>query len=260
MPSVPLVLSPALPSELLSYIIQHETYPTTLIICSSRAEFLSSLVTDIRGPGACQEDSEAPASIPPTRIPHSVASPLLSAPLYQIAIARHLHIVFVPTVSHLRAYLSVFSLADSKVPPPPTTTLSADAKKQPLLLVYGFLSLHRDTSEWSAQGLSSTAAALVEAARSSGLRAVAVDPPESSVCEQDNGEGVRKSGGAKRTNELLSVEVPVLGASVTRAGRDFDDAAWAGRKVALRRVLGRWFRYEERHWTAEDWGTDGTCQ
>src|ERR1044071_2870462 len=43
----PVFLSPALPSDLIHYIIHHCTYPTTIIVCSSRAEFLSTLTQDV---------------------------------------------------------------------------------------------------------------------------------------------------------------------------------------------------------------------
>lgn len=245
MSPTPLILSPALPSELLAHIIQHETYPTTLLICSPRAEFLASLMDDIWNPQTYPDAPTDPSSLP-------AATTLLAAPLYQVAVARHIRLVFIPTVSHLRAYLSVFSPADSKVPsPPPTSTLArGSGKKQPLLMVYGFLGLHRDTSEWSAQGISATAAALVDVALKCGLRAVVVDAPGPAVREEsaEGGKGmsVVNEGGAKT---MLAEEVPLLSASVVRAGGDLDDAAWTGRKVSLGRVLGRWFRHKEGNWT-----------
>ncbi|ROW14084.1 hypothetical protein VPNG_04108 [Cytospora leucostoma] len=235
----PVVLSPALPSELLTYIIQQETHPTTLIICSSRTEFLAQLVLDMQDTtmGQLQDDNRREV--------------LLSSPLYQVAIARHIRMVFVPTVSHLRAYLSVFTHEDSKVPPPPTHTPAQNKRQQKLLLVYGLLNLHRDTSEWSAQGISSTAATLVEAARKTGFRAVVVDPPRPPRQSEEGRDEAEDRGGnevPEADGSLLSDEVPVLSASTRRAGADLDDAAWTGRKVALGRVLGRWFRFNRANW------------
>jgi hypothetical protein len=64
---VPQLLSPALPSELLSYVLNHHMYPSTLIICSGRSNFMTALQEDIevydnieRSPlaeGAATEDS-----------------------------------------------------------------------------------------------------------------------------------------------------------------------------------------------------------
>ncbi|PSR77389.1 hypothetical protein BD289DRAFT_445438 [Coniella lustricola] len=191
MATVPLILSPASPSQLLTSIVQTERHPTTLIVCSSKAHFLSSLVADYR---------------PQPHRSAATDTTLLTTPLYQLAIARHIRLVFVPTVSHLRAFLSVFNPADSPVPPPPPRPRSpsspsraarlhsikkqARRQRQPRLLVYGFLALHRDTSEWSAQGLTSTAATLIEAARTSGLRAVIVEPPKSA----DDDAGIDAEG------------------------------------------------------------------
>ncbi|KUI53727.1 hypothetical protein VP1G_01183 [Cytospora mali] len=243
----PVIFSPALPSELLAYIIQHQTHPTTLIICYSRAEFLAHLISDVQNttrrilyPETDPSDPSRPTDSRPN------VNALLASPLYQVAIARHIRMVFVPTVSHLRAYLSVFTNDDSKVPPPPAST-SARTKRQPLLLVYGFLNLHRDTSEWSAQGISSTAASHVDAATRAGFRAVIVDYPRRPSRQSDgNGDEAEDDDGgevSEAEDSLLSAEVTVLSASARRAGVDLDDAAWTGRKVTVGRVLGRWFRY-----------------
>lgn len=243
MAAAPIILSPALPSELLTYIIHQETHPTTLIICSSRADFLAQLISEMQDK----------TSRPPQSQPEPDRNALLSSPLYQVAIARHIRMVFVPTVSHLRAHLSVFTADDSKVRPPPTTSPSARARRPPLLLVYGFLDLHRDTSEWSAQCISSTAVGLVEAARRTLFRAVVVDCPRrtSRLSEGGGGEGAADGGGGNAVGaeeSLLSEEVAVLSASARRAGGDLDDVAWTGRKVAVGRVLGRWFRYRVGDW------------
>lgn len=243
MPPTPLVLSPALPSELLAYIVQHESHPTTLLICSPRANFLASLIADVKDslPLHPQNNFETD--------PKSPATSLLAAPLYQVATARHIRILFIPTVSHLRAYLSVFSMTDSKIPPPPSNAVG-DRKQPPLLLVYGFLGMHHDTSEWSAQGIGATAAGVVEAARRCGFRAVVVDDPRVCAVRAPSDGSEDQSEGAEREESvsLLDEEVPLLSASVVRAGGDLDDAAWTGRKVALGRVLGRWFRYREGDW------------
>lgn len=268
---VPHLLPPALPSELISYILQHEAYPTTLIVCSRRADFLASLLDDVHA--------------------HAQPTPpqLSSALLCQVAVARHIRLVFVPTVSHLRAHLAVFSPSSpsSKAPPPPPQPQQQEQREggrrtppprrqpPPLLLVYGFLALHRDTSEWSAQGVSASAAALVEASRLAGFRAVVVEPtpppppPSSSStppgrlpqqkddCAEpgEAQEGVAGGGAAAAASggaQMLAGQMPVLSTSVVRAGGDLEDAAWTGRKVTVGRVLGRWFRYKARRWSQQD--------
>ncbi|KAK3987614.1 hypothetical protein QBC44DRAFT_294846 [Cladorrhinum sp. PSN332] len=189
------------------------TYPTTILICGlTQADFLSALAQDL---------SESPPA-------HSEG--LLSPPsLAQLSISRHIRTLFIPTVSHLRAFLSVFSIHDSKVPPPPPPqpnfSTPPSTQHPPLLVAYNFISSHRDTSEWSIQGLSSTAAALVEAAKREGLRAVIVD---SAVID-------------------LNEKIPVLSGSSRRMlGRDAaGGATWTGKTAEMNKVIRRWFRLQE---------------
>lgn len=103
--------------------------------------------------------------------------------------------------------------------------------------------------------MTGTAAALVEASRTSGFRAVVVEPPRLggavSSGEEEGDELDAQMEGATFSGDgpMLAEEMPVLSASITRAGGDFDDAAWTGRKVTVGRVLGRWFRYKSRQWS-----------
>lgn len=222
----PVVFSPALPAELLRYIVAFQTYPTTILICAARGDFLSSLVQNVQQ--TISQDAtvigEADAEPGTTSTSHT----LLTTSLYQVAVSRHIRILFIPTISHLRAFLSIFNTEDSKIPSPPRL-LPPNKGDPPFLLVYGFLALHRDTSEWSAQGISNTAAGLVEAAKRVAFKAVVVES---------------KQGGGIDFNEVLKERVPVL----TGTGREGE--AWAGRTVSLKRVLDRWFRFESRHWDA----------
>ncbi|KAL1843176.1 hypothetical protein VTJ49DRAFT_2727 [Mycothermus thermophilus] len=379
-PRHPLFLSPKPPSDLVQFIIDRCTYPTVLLICSSRADFLSALTQDIVsrqqreqlhhrqrqheqppptteevnetadlshskdgvpegeddrqeiGDGVDEEvymdDDDEDAAEPSTSL-HSISSnsssssrdifphhppypphlqsqshPLLTPTLAQLSTTRHIRTVFVPTVSHLRAFLSDFSLVDDKaaaflssthhkppprnfppLPPPPpppppqhqqpnthhrhlSTEPRKPLEKNPLLLVYDFLALHRHTSEWSAQGIGASAAGLVEAAARTGLRAVVVEGRQRPQ-EQGQGQGVQTFGqdggdgeeeaaaagigegdGEKPALEMMSMEellaekVPILsGGNAKRVGGEL------GRKtVEVRVVLGRWFRFRDGAW------------
>jgi len=280
--SSPLFLSPALPTELLWHIIHTCSFPSTLIICSSRVEFLSATARQIRqeqqhqhqhqhqhqqrasvsrargteheeiaeggqekvagdGPREQGKEGEEEERLegqgqqprPSDTTADARATQLLAAPLYQVAVSRHIRVVFVPTVSHLRALLSVFSVADSKVgaPPPSADRISA-SPKTPLLLIYGFLELHRSTSEWSVQGISNTAAVLVETAKRVAFQAAVIEPP--SELDMDG---------------LWTEKVPVLSGSASRIRPGFEGSGWTGRTVTVRRILGRWFRIP----TGGDW-------
>ncbi|KAI1190120.1 hypothetical protein F5B17DRAFT_427930 [Nemania serpens] len=241
----PIFLSPALPSELLSYILNHHIYPSTLIICSTRADFLASIVQDIRSPsyGSTQDagqqelqEGEPSHHHDPADEKVEVKHALLSSPLYQVATSRHIRVIYVPTVTHLRAYLSVFSPDESSVPAPPGHALTSG--RRPHIVLYGFVNLHRDTSEWSAQGLSNTTSALVDLAHRLSWGALLIEP--------------RSSSGGTTLEELLREAVPILNGGARRWGPDSEEGAWSGRTVEVGRILGRWFGFQRAQWESGD--------
>ncbi|KAK4230336.1 hypothetical protein QBC38DRAFT_356999 [Podospora fimiseda] len=198
----PLFLTqPLSPSTLLTHLLNPSspttTTTTTLLICGlTQPDFLSALTQD---PSA--EDLLSPPS------------------LAQLSISRHIRTLFIPTVSHLRAYLSVFSIHDSKIPAPHNSSPK-------MLLAYNVISSHRDTSEWSIQGISNTASALIEAANREGLRAIILDSSPVDLTEK----------------------IPVLSGSSKRTllGRDAaGEAGWMGKTAELNKVIRRWFRIRE---------------
>jgi hypothetical protein len=209
------ILPPATPPDLISHIISSYRYPTTLIIGTSKELFLQSLdLLDAQEQDALDRSRNGSSLLRPT--------------LMQVAVSRHIRTIFIPTVVHLRAYLSVFGQDDSPLLPPPnqcdsSTADAASGRQAPVLLVYGFLELHRETSEWSAQGLASSASALVEAAARNAFSAVIVDPAG--------------GGGHYILEDMMLEKLPVLSGTATK-----DDGSWSGRVVDIRRALGRWFQ------------------
>lgn len=96
-----------------------------------------------------------------------------------------------------------------------------------MLIVYGLLELHRDSVEWSAQGIGTTATYLIEAAARDSFRAAVVEP--------------RGAMGFDTLDEFLDESVPIL------SGTDMkSDGTWSGRTVPVRRVLARWFDFERQ--------------
>ncbi|OTA69093.1 hypothetical protein K449DRAFT_396460 [Hypoxylon sp. EC38] len=245
-----LFFSPALPSELLTYILNHHVYPTTLIICSSRSDFLTTLADDVlyretACPGEALIPVEHSIDIPiSTSIPdvHNINPEeirqrhrLLSSPLYQVAISRHVRVVYIPTVTHLRAYLSVFSPDDSKIPVPPTNS-NSQGRFPPCIILYGFLDIHRDTSEWSAQGLSNSASTLVELGNRLSWQTVIVEP--------------RKRNSIFSFEGMLKEAVPFLSGGGRRPAPDSEEGGWSGRTVEVGRVMKRWFHFQRGQWDA----------
>lgn len=227
-----LILPPATPSDLISHIISNYRYPSTLLIGTSKELFLRSLDQDIdyralsalqqqqRQQDAAAEDAGEEAN---SEMYGRGDSELLRPTLLQIAVSRHIRAVFIPTVVHLRAYLSVFSQDSSAIPAPPIHRHRSGVEEPPALLVYGFLELHRATSEWSAQGLANSTSVLVEAAARNGFGAAIVDPIG--------------GGGYDTLEGMMSDGVPMLSGTMAKS-----DGSWSGRSVEVQRVLGRWFR------------------
>jgi hypothetical protein len=239
MPPAPLALSPALPSELLTYILSQHPKPITLIICQPRAAFLSSLHSSV---------TTRQQSVPPDNDNESASEhPLLVPTLHQVATSRHIKLVFIPTVSHLRAYLAVFPKEDHAQ----IRNGEEKGEKTPLLVVYGLVELHRDTSEWSAQGLGNSVAGLVEAGWRGQWEVVVVE--ERKVDEGDDlelgdlGMGEGESGERDR-QKVWAQRMPMLNGSVRRAGMESEYGGWSGRTVEVGRILGRWFRFAKGDW------------
>lgn len=262
---MPLLLSPALPVELLTYIQDHHIYPTTLIICSTRSQFLEALQQDIRKQDIPHkikpEDAnlqgnltqEAGALPPGQKIKHNdIQHDLLSQKLSQLAISRHIRTVHIPTVTHLRSYMSVFVPEDSKVAPPPAN-FAPRGRKPPSLVVYGVIEMHRDTSEWSAQGLGSTMAVLVETASRLGWSLVVIEPvPKTTPRTDDDPDAedlVQQKDGFE---DLLEEKLPILSGSVRRGGLDLEEGGWSSRTVEVGRVISRWFGFQRGVWDIDN--------
>lgn len=110
----------------------------------------------------------------------------------------------------------------------------------PLLVVYGLVELHRDTSEWSAQGLGNSVAGLVEAGWRGRWEVVVIEE--------------RKDEEEEERSKVWEQRVPILSGSVRRAGMENEDGGWSGRTVEVGRILGRWFRFGRGDWSVDELG------
>jgi hypothetical protein len=185
-----------------------------LIVCATKAEFLVQLTAAIRFQRA---DPDAAAS-------HD----LLTKTIGLLARSSKIRLAFCPTLESLRAYLAVLTAADGM--DMQDTQSSSDRQ---LLAVLNMVALHVTTSEFSAQGLSRTLAAAVEAASRAELDlklyecANALDPTSS-----DWGR------------KLWDMNVPLLNGSVRMRG---DESTMSGRGVTVKRVASRWFEFDEEY-------------
>ncbi|KAK8143691.1 hypothetical protein G3M48_006871 [Beauveria asiatica] len=231
--TLPLILPPSTPRAFLTRVLDTLCHPTTILICASRSDFLHAAVSELHDTPAPSSSSPSSTSSPPPDV--------LSATLARVATSRHIRVAFAPSVVHLRAYLSVFPATKPVAAPP----LVQQQKKSPaLLLVYGFLDVHRDGSEWSAQGIGCTAACVVEAARRGGLLAALMEPKG---WGEDDGGG---SGGGGRGGEQQDGEtrwaayeeqIPLL--STTASVRE--DGTWGVPCTSARTILQRWFTFDD---------------
>lgn len=249
--TIPVALTPALPSELVTYLLTFESRPITLIACQPRDRFLQSLLQSIPiasptlQPQPQRNDNETePEEILP-RNPFT-RHQLLIPTIHQILTSRNINLIFVHSLSHLRAYLAVFHPSKRKDTHP---RQSLNGGKH-LLVIYGILELHRDTTEWSAQGLGQTLAGVVETSYHDDLSVELVEERtqqqrnEDAEFEELSKKELRKA----RRQEALQIwdeEVPVLSGG---SSKKVAEGGWSGRKVEVGRILRRWFRFEPGLW------------
>ncbi|KAM3513364.1 hypothetical protein MY11210_002945 [Beauveria gryllotalpidicola] len=224
----PLILPPSTPRAFLTRVLDTLSHPTTVLICASRPDFLHAAVSELHDTPAPSSSSSLSTSSPPD---------VLSATLARLATSRHIRVAFAPSVVHLRAYLSVFPATKPVPAPPPVQQQQQQQKTPALLLVYGFLDVHRDGSEWSAQGIGCSAACVVEAAKRGGLLAALMEP---TGWGEDGGGG----GGEQQDGETgwaaYEEQIPLL--STTASVRE--DRTWGVPCTSARTILQRWFTFD----------------
>ncbi|KAI1002005.1 hypothetical protein K3495_g6197 [Podosphaera aphanis] len=255
-PAPPLVLRAVLrPSELLEYILAHQAHPSTVVVCQSRAAFTTSLLASVPSPNVM--DPARPSSTLPDPSPSAeeteqatpppLSSPrhsLLLASLDQVANSRHTNVVFTATLSHLRAYLAVFP--SSKCRAPPDDSRADSDKRAPLLVVYGLLRLHQHTGEWSAQGIGSTLALLVETGRRLHRRTILVEGQQERALDGDKNFIEIDLGETTDRKSFWEEEVPILSGTFIPAGIQTEILGPSGRTVEIGRVLARWFKFSNQ--------------
>lgn len=257
----------------------HQSYPTTLIICQPRATFLASLLQCVphvlpkrhrpapppsyqqpesalvdeedldsghdQGDGEASRNKSENENDEPEKRHH-----LLIPTLHQIATSRDINTVFMPSVSHLRAYLAVFSSKQDKDEQKlRAKEFSKSGTKIPLLVVYGLVGSHKHTSEWSAQGLGLSLSTLVDASDREERGVVLVEELEygwdaGTELDVDARLEERKQLARKTWEE----RVPILNGSTRKFGIESEDGGWSGRTVEVGRVVNRWFRFKRAEW------------
>jgi hypothetical protein len=247
MASMPTVLAPLPLPALLTYIVntQSGTASTTLIVCSSRDAFVQSLSRSMHQ--QLQHGQEA------ARLEH------LTVPtLHNLFTTRHIHMAFCASVQALQAYLATHGRAGTK-------HASSQRTGEDRLVLVNPLSLHAPTPSFSAQGLSRTFAAAVETAARVGARlqmveclGAAATRQETARYDADDDEvdallegGDRRSQAEVEEDDPWEQHVSILNVSARRFASGSGDRAWAGRTIKVKRIAGRWFRFDELMGSAE---------
>ncbi len=215
--------------ELLKDRLRAEHGNTTLIICSSKKQFLQQLIPFLSAPQPTEAvasdvdvDAEAEEKHQSER-PHSLLEPTLLL----MSVSKATKLAFCPTINTLRAYLSSLATLDQTKSPP-----------QASLIIVDLILLHHATSEYSVQGLMRSLASAVEAATR--------NQADLQLCECRD---VHDLENPDRGPRLWDAQVPLLSGSVRLRG---EDAGWLGRMISVRAIVRRWFDFEKKEEPREE--------
>ncbi|KIW64310.1 hypothetical protein PV04_09254 [Phialophora macrospora] len=203
-------------SELLEDTIQQSTQSQTdLIICSAKEDFVSQVLAEIHQHHL--EDSDERDETVILASNHI----LLSRSLHVLRASQHINLIFCPTLTVLRGYLSGLV---------PNLTKCSPALG-PVMIV-NLLAMHHGTSEFTLQGLSQTFATAVSAARRTRRALKLVE------CKD-----ITDLSNPHRGAALWQAEVQLLSAAIKigEAGQN-----WGRRTISVMRIASRWFKVEER--------------
>ncbi|OJD36511.1 uncharacterized protein BKCO1_11000158 [Diplodia corticola] len=283
----PSVLHPVSLLAFLRHLIDHHAPPTSLVVCSSRADFeqlLHRLAEDARtservASAGTQDSQEHSPSPPPPLLDE-----LLMPTIHNLFTTSTIHVTFCASLEALRAYLSSLTTRASgdpaSQPTQASTSFGGPTSSYPILALLNPIALHRETTSFSAQGLSRTLAVAVEAAAFRKQKLVITECPiphhlhrrrnepwteeeeallgaEFGVEEGAEGDTEQRDreGGTATDDSLMpgtaidrdpwAEKLSIL--NVTTKSFGIGDRAWAGRTVTARSVAERWCHFEMLH-------------
>ncbi|EPQ61837.1 Bgt-4448 [Blumeria graminis f. sp. tritici] len=237
----------ALSSELLCYILAQEAHQTTLIICHNHEAFMESLQKNVS-----QAVHEQPAektlggsnllikSQTPSRQPqHALA--LLTPTIGQVAASQRTNVVFTPTLSHLRAFLAVFSHQNNPSYLPVSET--TDSKIIPLLVLFGLVELHGESGQSNLQELGNTISGLVEAGQRTESKILLVEPLRLNNIVSSDIQAVDS-----QRRRVWERRIPLIGSSVKYASPHYEENERTERTVEIKKVIEQWFEFVDHKW------------
>ena len=217
----------------LDFLLRDAHKRTHVMMCMTRETFLHRLLQSSSSSNADPEVAIESAS-------SLLLQKLLAPNLNNLSKTQGISITFTPTVQHLRASLASI---DGNLEAITWGRSELDAtmdSRTTLVVVYGSLDLHIDTSEFSAQGLSRTMALVIETINRTRVRLLMAEcdrfVEQDRQSEQDDPSAGTLCEGQQLINPY-TMEVPVLNRA---SGLGRDGLHWAGKTVQVGRVLARW--------------------
>ncbi len=234
---LPLVLEGIDLLGFIQYVLSKHTGPSTLLVCTTKDVFLHQMHSALQGPNGNENLS---SSVPDT----ATSKQAWQTPtLRLLASSKDVRVIFCPDLPHLRAFLATCGYSPTQSSEfyqvgndPPTS----------LLAILNIIDIHRTTSAFSAQGINRTIAAAVEAAfrcrnqlllaQCAGLKAQEL--PEDSILHEQPDPSIADERDKAPWDEAVSI------LNVTTKSFGAGERGWVGRTVSLRRIAGRWCRFE----------------
>lgn len=161
----PIVVEIRHAQEFIQYVLETHAPPSTLIVSSSKADFLGTFQSaNATDDGDVQDvrEHEQPAADESAAAQVQQFAPTLRL----LSTSRTLKLVFCSDITQLRAYLACLA-TDNSSDSRNEQTVDSPLRKQnavPILAILNPIDIHRSTSSFSAQGLNRTIAVAVEAA------------------------------------------------------------------------------------------------
>jgi hypothetical protein len=249
----PIVLHPIELTPFIQYLLTHHADPTNLIVCSSQEAFLAQLQASIAHSKDLERAEAEEAGLPAERVSRiaSRAHELLIPTIHQLSSSRSIKVTFCATLAQLQAYLGVYGIEQST--DVPDEREDGPASAVPTLALLNPLAIHRETSSFSAQGLSRTIASAVEAAVRSNQKLLITECPSrvprshaDDDGDQDEDEDMAQDeGGLSGLNDGVDPwdqQLPIL--NVTTKSFGAGERGWVGRTVLARRIVARWCVFE----------------
>ncbi|EFE42236.1 conserved hypothetical protein [Trichophyton verrucosum HKI 0517] len=239
--------------EFTQHLLQSDASTVTLIVCSTREAFIEELYADIQAQSIVvpREQSSSPAEEVQEESEHAENYRgenneeereedeeedsheeerennhwMLSNTLELLSRSERIRVVFCPAIEHLRAYLGgSFRRRRAQDGQEGNKLCQGDA----MLAIVNLVSLHSSTVEFSAQGLSRTAALAVEAAAREQVRLVLCECKSTLDGEDGRGYG---SG-------IWDVQVPLLNSISVEEGLP------GVKTIQVKQVIRKWFRFD----------------